>query len=184
MSEAARFTSVCVAFYLLMIAGVAVWGLLDSTVVLWPLLEMSPVLAGQLAVAVGVAVLTIGFSWMAAQRWRWAQRLADQFAPILGGLSIGQVVVVALMSGLAEELLFRGCLLPHLGVVWSALVFGALHGFFVPRYLGWSLFALALGLVWGIMVSESGMLVPVVVSHVLVNLVNILKLRTWKGRSV
>ena len=170
MSREGRFTLVTAVFYGVLGAGCVMWGLLSDGVTLawWE--------SGTLvwtAWGVGLALVVIVFSAVSVRRFVWAKVLADLLTEALGRPGPGQIAVLAAASAVVEELLFRGCLLQETGLVFSSLLFGALHGFFLPRYLAWSLFALALGLVWGIMVLSCGALVPVMVSHFLVNLVNL-----------
>jgi len=170
MSREGRFTLATVVFYGLLAAGCIVWDLLSDGVTLVWWQADTPVWLG-LGAALALAVIV--FSAISVRRFAWARNLADLLSEALGRPGMAHVVLLAAASSVGEELLFRGCMLQEWGLVVSSLLFGALHGFFLPRYFAWSLFALALGLVWGIMVLACGALVPVIVSHFLVNLVNL-----------
>lgn len=170
MSREGRFTLITVVFYGILGAGCVVWDLLSDGVSLVWWQGDTPVWVG-LGAAVALAVIV--FSAVSVRRFAWARNLADLLSEALGRPGIAHVAVLAAASSVAEELLFRGCLLQEWGLVISSLLFGALHGFFLPRYFAWSVFALALGFVWGIMVFTCGALVPVMASHFLVNLVNL-----------
>ena len=57
--------------------------------------------------------------------------------PFSAGLGTRDIVAIALLSGLTEELFFRGILLPELGLVLSSLCFGALHAL-CTAYFVWA----------------------------------------------
>ena len=57
---------------------------------------------------------TLLFSWFGARRWPWAQRLEATFRAALGPLGTREVLALALLSGVCEEILFRGALQPAL----------------------------------------------------------------------
>ena len=94
-------------------------------------------------------------------------------AATLGSLSVPNALLLALASGLGEELFFRGALQPRVGWLVSSLLFGAVH--FVPRrdMLPWTGFALAMGGVLGGLFAWTGNLVAPIVAHVVVNGLNL-----------
>jgi membrane protease YdiL (CAAX protease family) len=47
--------------------------------------------------------------------------------PLASELSPAQIVVISCLAGFGEELLFRGVLLPHLGVLLSSALFAVAH---------------------------------------------------------
>ena len=109
--------------------------------------------------------------------FRWARVLASELAQRLGPLSIFDVAYLALLSGIAEELLFRGALQPQVGYVLASLVFGLVH--FVPdrRFLPWTASAVLMGFVLGGLLELTGSVVAPIVAHVLVNFFNLLQIR-------
>jgi membrane protease YdiL (CAAX protease family) len=66
----------------------------------------------------------------------------------------------------AEEVVWRGYLLPKVGLVLSSLAFAAHHYFFGLRHTAFSFLA---GLAWGGLFLGSGSLVPPVASHLVYN---------------
>ena len=68
-------------------------------------------------------------------------------AHMLGPVSVLQAVWLALLSGFAEELLFRGALWPHLGLVGGAVLFGVLHTVPVRSLAFYPVYAFLAGLV-------------------------------------
>ena len=160
-------------FYLVVLIASFAWDGLSSTVdlVFWagPFKEEVVWLAGGALVA-AVVILLSRFS---ENRFRFVSRLSQLFRDIVGHLTVLEILVLATSSAIAEEVFFRGCVQAHLGVLPTALLFGAVHGFFRGVLLPWSLFAFVLGLVWGMMARYSGSLTPGIVSHFLINAVNL-----------
>jgi uncharacterized protein len=77
-------------------------------------------------------------------------------------------LALALLTGVVEELFFRGWLMPHVGLVVQAALFMLLHP---AGRSGWmyTLFTGFAGLVFGALVLATGSLVPALVAHVAVN---------------
>jgi hypothetical protein len=120
--------------------------------------------------------LVVFASALLSRHSRVGARLARRLAELLGPLDPRQCWILALASGVAEELFFRGALQPSLGLVAASFVFAAAH--FVPQreLAPWSAFSLAAGLLLGGLYEATGNLVAPVVAHVLVNGVNLNRL--------
>jgi membrane protease YdiL (CAAX protease family) len=73
------------------------------------------------------AIALIGLTRYAVTRFGWAQRLHAELRPAARDLTLPQILALAGLSSLGEELLFRGLLAPTLGVIGSALLFGLAH---------------------------------------------------------
>jgi membrane protease YdiL (CAAX protease family) len=126
----------------------------------------------------GVAgvVVALGIIWLSdwtTRRTEWGENLARAMAQSLGRLSVPDALLLALASGLAEEVFFRGALQPRVGWVLASLLFGCVH--FVPRreFLPWTGFAIGAGFLFGGLFTWTGNLVAPVVAHVVVNGVNL-----------
>lgn len=122
-----------------------------------------------LAVAVGVVLVT----FVLARAIPALQSMEIAFRRTLGPLSTGEIIRIALLSGIAEELLFRGALQPWAGLIVTSILFGILH--FVPdkAWFPWTIFATAFGFLAGWLFEERGSLVAPMVAHVFVNLANL-----------
>ena len=48
-------------------------------------------------------------------------------------LNWSEVVFISMCAGVGEELLFRGCLQPLMGIILTAVIFVAIHGYLNPR---------------------------------------------------
>lgn len=75
------------------------------------------------------------------------KRLWDTILVPLGrDLAIADIAVLALLSGISEELFFRGVCLPVMGLGLSSLLFGLLHGV----SLSYACWATGIGLILGV----------------------------------
>ena len=68
-----------------------------------------------------------------------------------------------------EELLFRGLMVPRLGIVVSALIFGALHASYNSTFAVEAVAACIFGMLSGYVYKKSGSLYPSILAHMLVN---------------
>ena len=126
-----------------------------------------------LALAFGIVFATR----ITVARFSWAQRLHGELRPVARDLSLGQILVLAGLSSLGEELFFRGLLVPWLGVVLPALGFGLLHQVKGPSRWVWIIWATVVGVALGAIFAATGSLVGPVVAHAVVNAVNLAFLR-------
>ncbi|WP_437925876.1 CPBP family intramembrane glutamic endopeptidase [Sorangium sp. So ce291] len=126
-----------------------------------------------LTLAAGVVVMTR----VAVARFLWARRLHADLRPVARELSLGQILLLAGLSSLGEELLFRGLLTPLLGVLLSALVFGLVHQMRGPSRWVWVGWAVGVGAGLGAIFAATGSLVGPLLSHAVVNAVNLSYLR-------
>lgn len=126
--------------------------------------------------ALGGAIVLLS---RAAHRWLPpARAAAEEFRRLLGPIRPPAAVCLGLLSGFAEELLFRGALFPQLGLLASSLLFAACHYLPVPRLRHYPFFALAAGLLFGLLRQRSGSMVPPFLAHAVVNGFNL----AWLGR--
>jgi membrane protease YdiL (CAAX protease family) len=91
---------------------------------------------------------------------------------LLLGLTPGRMLQLSVLSALSEELLFRALLVPMMGLVPSALVFGVLH--ISPRgtSVAWPVWAFAMGVSFGALFEASGTLFAPILAHALINYEN------------
>ena len=126
-----------------------------------------------LLTGVGIGAAIVLLCRLADWWWPAVRRAEGALAEILGPVGFGTGILLALVSGFAEELLFRGALWTHLGLVGSSLLFGVVH--FLPRraLLLYPVFAAAAGLAFGLLRSGTSNVVPCMVAHAVVNGVNL-----------
>lgn len=130
-----------------------------------------------LAAGLGAGLLLLGF-WFALSRVsRLARELEGHLSSLLGPLRVSEAVGLALLSGFAEELFFRGALQGSVGWVLATLLFGLLHSGPGPAFRIWTLFALAAGVAFGLLMEWRGNLLAPIVGHVVVNAVSLIRLR-------
>lgn len=125
-----------------------------------------------------LAGLLIGYATVFAsqrmvRRYAWARTLHVEFRALLCPLGGGTILVLAAGSALAEELFFRGALQPSIGLVPAALLFGAAHLPPSRALWTWTAWALAMGLVLGVVFELSGHLLGPIVAHFVVNYENL-----------
>jgi membrane protease YdiL (CAAX protease family) len=129
-----------------------------------------------LAAGVGVVcgLVLVGASRLTVARFGWARRVADELGAMVGELGLREIVVVAALSALGEELVFRGVLQPILGLGLTSVVFGSLHlGLTRRATAAWALMATVAGLILGSLYLWTGNLVAPVLAHGVVNFLNL-----------
>lgn len=108
-----------------------------------------------------------------------------KYALLIGPLMQSRLtrVLVSICAGVGEELFFRGAIQHWLGIVWTAVVFVALHGYLDPRSWRLSLYGVFLTLTMlgiGWQAREYGLLAPII-AHTLIDVVLLNKLYSiWK----
>lgn len=110
-------------------------------------------------------------------RARWARTLHADLRPVAHGLDNGAILLMAIASGLGEELFFRGWLTPYVGVLASAVAFGAVHQVRGRARWAWAAWAAVMGLAFGFIYRLTGNLAGPIVAHVTVNALNLRYLR-------
>ena len=112
--------------------------------------------------------------WIFARQSLSAARdLEAELAGLLGPLGISEIMGLALLSGFAEELFFRGAMQGAWGWFPATVLFALLHAGPGVTFRIWTAFAGVAGLTMaGLMIWRGNLLAPVV-THVLVNAVNL-----------
>jgi uncharacterized protein len=144
----------------------------------------------EIGVGAAIALVLVGVTYVLGRTLRPFRMLARQFEEILGQLSHRQIIWIAALSGAAEEVAFRGTLQPWLGsllgpvpgLVITVLIFGMLH--FVPDriFVPWTVFALVVGLICGVLFLHYESVVAPVIAHALLNAINLELIVNGAGR--
>lgn len=121
----------------------------------------------------GVALLTRPL----VARFGWAKRLHGELRPVARQMSGTGIWVVAVLSSLGEELLFRAVLQPALGLWLQALLFGIAHQLPGRARWIWVAWAAVMGLLLGGLFQLTGSLVGPVLAHAAINGLNLRYLR-------
>lgn len=99
--------------------------------------------------------------------------LAREFRSLLGPIDGPTALLLGLLSGIGEEVFFRGAMQPAIGFVATSLLFGLIHVGPGRRYLVWTVFAVVMGFAFGGMLEATGSLLGPVVAHAGINFVNL-----------
>jgi membrane protease YdiL (CAAX protease family) len=130
-------------------------------------LMISPVLGFLLGLAV------VALTRLATRHFTWARELHSSFRDLLGPLAAREIAILAVASAIGEELLFRGALMPWLGVWLQAVVFALLHVGPGRRFLPWTASALVLGVAFGELAQITGNLGGPIAAHFAINFLNL-----------
>jgi uncharacterized protein len=147
-------------------------------------LRPSLITIGDLGIGIAIGLGLTGLSLIVYAAWKTYRESADFYlAMVLQPLALPDVIWLGLLPGLSEELLFRGVMLPALGldpigIVLSSLCFGVLHMTNIQQwpYAVWATFV---GIVLAVTMVETGNLFIPIVAHITTNFVSGL---TWKLR--
>lgn len=160
-------------FYLILALGGALWiGLREGAIPLSTFVDTERwwLDLGLGASAGGVLIAL----WQAARRLSAsASRLENELSELLGNLDQAEVLGLALLSGFAEELFFRGAVQSAWGWVPATLLFALLHAGPGSTYRIWTGFAALAGLLFAWLMLWRGNLTAPIVAHALVNGVNL-----------
>lgn len=161
-----------ILFYLAMGAAGALWMHAESGPEVWRTRLFGP--RPELAAALGIAG---GFLLVAVTRllekWEPVRRLLRGFSEVLHGVTPGASVLLAAVSALGEEILFRGALQPVTGPWIASAIFGAAHLPLDRSFAAWPVFAFVAGLGLAFAAETSGSLLAPVIAHFVVNWVNL-----------
>lgn len=143
-----------------------------------------------LVATVPLAAMLVALPFYAAQ-WRWARditHLIEEFLlPLFHRAPAGSVVLVAILAGVGEELLFRGVIQyglagpmgPMPALIIASLLFGLAHAVSVAYFIIASLIGLYLGWIY---LQTGNLLIPIIV-HALYDWIAIrYYLRRGRGR--
>lgn len=108
----------------------------------------------------------------------WARNLHNELRPLARGISTVGIVMLAALSALGEELLFRGLLQPFMGLVPQAVVFGLVHQIPGKSRWVWVVWATVMGLLLGATFQLTGSLLGPVLAHAVINGFNLHYLKT------
>jgi uncharacterized protein len=129
-----------------------------------------------LLLGVGAGLLLLGL-WKGTERvFPLARELEERLGDLLGPLGRSEVIGLAVLSGFAEELFFRGAVQGTFGWLPATVLFALLHTGPGRAFRLWTLFALLAGFLFGGLMELRGNLLGPIVAHVLVNAVNLWRL--------
>jgi membrane protease YdiL (CAAX protease family) len=128
-----------------------------------------------MGVCIGAA--TVAATRAMVRRAAWARALHAALRPAIHGAGDGTLLALAGASAVGEELLFRGLLVPLVGVVVASIVFGALHQVRGQARWWWMGWATAMGLLFAVVYRATGSLLGPITAHAAINAANLRYLR-------
>lgn len=90
--------------------------------------------------------------------------------------SIEDIIFISVISGIAEEILFRGWLQNQLGLVMASILFGLIH-IWGKEGIGYGIYAMGMGAVLGWLMKVTGNLWAPVCAHGVNNFIGLLSLK-------
>jgi membrane protease YdiL (CAAX protease family) len=158
------------AVVLLMVSKLWIWlGSVQMLALRWSALAI----AQGLGLGIGISVA----SFLIYRFWSTYRHSADYYLQlVLKPLEWPDLIWLGLLPGLSEELLFRGVMLPALGLnaeglVVSSLCFGVLHLSSLKQW-PYVIWATVVGLMLGKSVLLTGNLLVPIVAHIATNLIS------------
>jgi membrane protease YdiL (CAAX protease family) len=148
----------------------------------WLLLRKPAAVALSAGLGLLLSLIAIAATRVVVGRFAWGQRLHRDLRPMARDLGLGHILLLAGLSSLGEELLFRGLLTPAIGVVMSAALFGLAHQIAGPSRWVWVGWAMVVGVGLGAVFAATGSLVGPLLAHAVMNAVNLAYLRDHEPR--
>lgn len=132
-------------------------------------------LAGSLAIATGFLVAYFGiYPFRAALK------------PIIGffkGLKISTLLILSILAGIGEEILFRGAIQEIFGFLIATLLFGLVHYMGQKVLLAYGIFALFAGFILGYLFILTDELLTPIIAHALFNIFALISIsKGWIGK--
>jgi uncharacterized protein len=131
-----------------------------------------------LLIATGLVLILLGGVYLLERfvpSYKYASRMLEHAFRSFR-ITIPFALLLAALSSLAEEIFFRGALLPLIGVWGQALLFGLMHP--APRKAWlYTLYTFVAGLVFGYATLFTGSLLPGIIAHFVINLQGFLEIR-------
>lgn len=176
--------SLAIAFYLFIGGGAAVVASVFFDLnVLRPFPQITSEPATGLLWGVGIGLITVVVSRGLDRFFEWSRALTRMLKQILGPITRTDALILAVASSVGEELLFRGLLLPKIGLVASSVIFGLVHGVSpgspkqmldtLRQFLPLVVAATVMGFAFGWLVEYTGEVLAAVVAHFTINFLNL-----------
>jgi len=172
---APRFVRLALVFYSLMaLIGIGLYRLAAGGWVLhWTPINQRPQPWLEIGLLAGAFLFNLLFDIAGPRHSKKLACFHRTLADVLGSLGGWEIILLALLSGLGEEILFRGAVQPLLGFVPATVLFALSH-FPVKRDMWiWPIYALGMGVVLGLLRSIGGDIWSAVLLHSSVNAVSL-----------
>ena len=137
-----------------------------------------------LTLGLGAGALIAGACASLGSWWGTARELEKEFGWILGEQKKWECLLLAVVSGVAEELFFRGAVRATVSPWIGTAIFAVLHWPVSRAFRLWPFLALAAGAVLAMEREVTGGLIAPIITHVTVNAVNLWRItsryRVWR----
>ena len=164
-----------VIFYSFIALAGLIWLQYSSKVGIKPLINLhNP--ASICVIGIGSGILVALISIFMVKIWKFAQEIEQEFGNLLGHQSVLQIVLLAAMSSVAEEIFFRGAMQQSIGLVFTSIIFAFVHPPVNEKLLFWPFFAFAVGILLGYQMQETRTLLTPILTHFTINLINLLRI--------
>ena len=178
-----RFTTLAAVVYVPLSAAALAWAWFGGDRFPWALDApwLAAPYAARFALSLGLGLalglVVVAVTPVLVRRTRWASALHAELKEIITPLSSAEITWLALASGFAEELFFRGAMQPVWGLMLTSIIFGAVH--VGPRrvLVAWTTWAFVMGFVLGLIFEWTGVLWGPVLAHVWINQRNLTFIR-------
>jgi membrane protease YdiL (CAAX protease family) len=112
-------------------------------------------------------------SRLAVHSLEWARVLHREFHAVVHELNAREIFILAVASSVGEEMLFRGALVPMMGLMASSALFAVMHMRAQWRFLPWTIMSFIMGLAMGLLFQKLGNLGAPIVAHFVINFLNL-----------
>jgi membrane protease YdiL (CAAX protease family) len=170
-----RITTLATVVYGPLTVGALAWAWFGGGRLAWELDApwLSAPYVGRLALSLtlgsALALAVVAVTPVLVRRTQWARDLHLELGEIISPLSSVEITWLALASGFAEELFFRGAMQPVLGLLITSMIFGAVHVGPKRVFLAWATWAFVMGALLGLIFELTGVLWGPILAHVWIN---------------
>ena len=120
-----------------------------------------------------------GISWLK----HFNELVYKEMGPLFSESTLLDIVIIAVVSGFCEEILFRGVIQSTLGILTASILFAFGH-FAGPKYIVYVFWSFAAGLIFGWLALATGSLWTPVMAHMACNFLSLTVLRYKIAREI
>ncbi len=168
-----RMVRLAGGLYGAMLAVALAWGAARGLLAGWWRFDSARSVAEAVIAGITLGLVAILLTWPLERGIPGVRALSERFSTLLAGTSTRDAVLLAALSSVGEEALFRGCLQEELGPWLATALFAAVHSGPERVYLWWTASAFVFGLGLAALYQVQGGLLAPIVMHFVINAVNI-----------
>ncbi|WP_372369406.1 lysostaphin resistance A-like protein [Candidatus Uabimicrobium sp. HlEnr_7] len=133
----------------------------------------------QITIGLIIVVITIIISIVGSSKLKWIRNAEQEIKKSIGNLTSFDIIIIAICSGIGEELLFRAAFQPTYGLVITSLFFGMLHFPVNKHFLFYPIFATIMGFILGyITLINNGCITSAIIAHIFINMINLYRINS------